>query len=87
MYSATEKPWRLAGGARGSLAVVVSTRPMGGLADSLRLLAGCYARVVAVQAVAPGTVGGAARTGQVVWVMVQRVDDLPAALMRARTAA
>jgi hypothetical protein len=42
---------------------------------------------VAVQAVAPGTVGGAARTGQVVWVMVQRVDDLPAALMRARTAA
>jgi uncharacterized protein (DUF58 family) len=78
---------RLAGGARGSLAVVVSTRPMGGLADSLRLLAGCYARVVAVQAVAPGTVGGAARTGQVVWVMVQRVDDLPAALMRARTAA
>ena len=81
---------RLAGGARGSLAVVVSTRPMGGLADSLRLLAGCYARVAAVQAVAPGGPGGrsgAARTGQVVWVTVQAVDDLPAALLRARTAA
>ena len=78
---------RLAGGARGSLAVVVSTRPMSALTDSLRLLAGCYARVVAVQAVAPGAAGGAARAGQVVWVTVQRVDDLPAALLRARTAA
>ena len=78
---------RLAGGARGSLAVVVSTRPMGSLADSLRLLVGCYARVAAVQAIAPGGPGGVARIGQVVWVTVQTVDDLPAALLRARTAA
>ena len=78
---------RLAGGARGSLAVVVSTRPMGSLADSLRQLARCYARVAAVQAIVPGAPGGAARTGQVVWVTVQSVDDLSAALLRARTAA
>jgi len=78
---------RLAGGARGSLAVVVSTRPMSGLSDSLRQLAGCYARVVAVQVAAAGAVAGAARTGQVVWVTVQRLDDLPAALLRARSAA
>jgi len=79
---------RLSAGARGSLATVVSTRPMGGLADSLRLLAGCYARVIAVQ-VAPGgaAAGGATRTGRVVWVTVQEVEDLPAALLRARTAA
>jgi uncharacterized protein (DUF58 family) len=92
---------RLSSGARGSLAAVISTRPMGGLADSLRLLAGCYARVVAVQVVsglasgaaggpggaAGGPAGGAARTGRVVWVTVCEVEDLPAALLRARTAA
>lgn len=85
---------RLAAGARGSLAVVVSTRPTRGLAEPLRLLAGCYARVVAVQVAEQVTAGGrsgppaqVARTGRVVWVMVHAVDDLSAALLRARSAA
>jgi uncharacterized protein (DUF58 family) len=85
---------RLAAGARGSLAVVVSTRPTRGLAEPLRLLAGCYARVVAVQVAEQVTAGGRSgaptqvtRTGRVVWVMVHAVDDLSAALLRARSAA
>jgi uncharacterized protein (DUF58 family) len=85
---------RLAAGARGSLAVVVSTRPTRGLAEPLRLLAGCYARVVAVQVAEQVTGGGRSgapaqvtRTGRVVWVMVHAVDDLSAALLRARSAA
>jgi uncharacterized protein (DUF58 family) len=79
---------RLAAGARGSLAVVVTTRPADGLADSLRLLAGCYARVAAVRVVdEAASAGGAARTGRVVWVTVREVDELPAVMMRARTAA
>jgi uncharacterized protein (DUF58 family) len=76
---------RLSSGSRGSLAAVISTRPMAMLAEPLRLLAGAYARVVAVQA--GGTAAGATRTGRVVWVTVGSVDDLPAALLRARTAA
>jgi uncharacterized protein (DUF58 family) len=84
---------RLASGARGSLAVVVSTRPTRGLAEPLRLLAGSYARVIAVQVAGPvaggrtGPPAPAARTGRVVWASVRAVDDLPAALLRARTAA
>ena len=88
---------RLAAGARGSLAVVVSTRPTRGLAEPLRLLAGRYARVVAVQVAGQVTAGGRSgppdpaaevtRTGRVVWVMVRAVDDLSAALLRARSAA
>jgi uncharacterized protein (DUF58 family) len=88
---------RLAAGARGSLAMVVSTRPTRGLAEPLRLLAGRYARVIAVQVTEQVTVGGRTdppapaaqitRTGRVVWVMVRTVDDLSAALLRARSAA
>ena len=88
---------RLAAGARGSLAVVVSTRPTRGLAEPLRLLAGCYARVIAVQVAEQVTAGSLSgqperpaqvtRTGRVVWVMVRAVDDLSAALLRARSAA
>lgn len=91
---------RLAAGARGSLAVVVSTRPTPGLAEPLRLLAGCYARVIAVQVAEQVTAGSRSgpperaappaqvtRTGRVVWVMVRAVDDLSAALLRARSAA
>ena len=91
---------RLAAGARGSLAVVVSTRPTRGLAEPLRLLAGCYARVIAVQVAEQVTAGSRSgqperaglpgpvtRTGRVVWVMVRAVDDLSAALLRARSAA
>jgi uncharacterized protein (DUF58 family) len=88
---------RLAAGARGSLAVVVSTRPTRGLAEPLRLLAARYARVVAVQVAEQVTAGGLSgppapsaqvtRTGRVVWVLVRAVDDLSAALLRARSAA
>jgi uncharacterized protein (DUF58 family) len=88
---------RLAAGARGSLAVVVSTRPTRGLAEPLRLLAGRYARVVAVQVAEQVTAGSRSgppappaqvtRTGRVVWVIVRAVDDLSAALLRARSAA
>jgi uncharacterized protein (DUF58 family) len=79
---------RLSTGGRGSLAVVVSTRPMGWLADSLRLLAGSYARVLAVHAIA-GVVppGSATRTGRVLWVTVRQPDELAGALLRARAAA
>jgi uncharacterized protein (DUF58 family) len=76
---------RLGNGARGSLAAVVSTRSLANLAEPLRLLAGAYARVLAVQA--GGTMGRTARTGRVVWVTVGSVDELPVALLRARTAA
>lgn len=75
---------RLGSGARGSLAAVVSSRPLADLATPLQLLASAYARVVAVQA--GGAPAGAARTGRVVWVTVGTADDLPAALLRARTA-
>jgi uncharacterized protein (DUF58 family) len=79
---------RLSTGGRGSLAVVISTRPMGWLADSLRLVAGCYARVLAVHAI-DGTVppDSAIRTGRVLWVSVRRPDELAGALLRARAAA
>ncbi len=79
---------RLSTGGRGSLAVVISTRPMGWLADSLRLLAGSYARVLAVHVIA-GAVppGSATRTGRVLWVTVRQPDELAAALLRARAAA
>lgn len=79
---------RLSAGQRGSLAVIVSTREMAWLADSLRLLAGCYARVLAVHAVAAdATPGRATRTGRVLWVTVRQADELAAALLRARAAA
>ena len=42
---------RLAAGPRGSLAVVISVRPMDWLADALRRLAGGYARVLAVHVI------------------------------------
>jgi uncharacterized protein (DUF58 family) len=79
---------RLSGGSRGSLAVVISTRPMDGLAESLRQLAGCYARVLAVRTEA-GTdrPGSATRTGRVLWVAVRHADELASALVRARAAA
>jgi uncharacterized protein (DUF58 family) len=79
---------RLSAGGRGSLAVVVSTRPMEGLADALGLLAGCYARVLAVRVVpAPLPVGHASRTGRVHWVNVREADELTTALVKARAAA
>ena len=79
---------RLSTGGRGSLAVVISTRPMGWLADSLRLLAGCYARVLAVHAIDPALQPGpATRTGRVLWVTVRQADELAGALLRARAAA
>jgi uncharacterized protein (DUF58 family) len=77
---------RLGSGPRGSLAAVVSTRPLERIAEPLRLLASAYARVLAVSAC--GTAGnGTTRTGRVVWVTVGSVDELPAALLRARAAA
>ena len=79
---------RLSTGGRGSLAVVVSTRPMGWLADSLRLLAGCYARVLAVYVIDPALPPEpATRTGRVLWVTVRQADELGGALLRARAAA
>jgi uncharacterized protein (DUF58 family) len=77
---------RLGSGPRGSLAAVVSTRPLERIAEPLRLLAGAYARVLAVSA-SGTTGGGTTRTGRVIWVTVGSVDDLPAALLRARAAA
>jgi len=74
---------RLGSGARGSLAAVISTRDTAGLAEPLRLLAGAYARVIAIRVGDGGN--GAGRTGRVVWVTVGSVDDLPAALLRARS--
>lgn len=79
---------RLSAAGRGSLAVVVSARPMGWLADSMRLLAGCYARVLAVHVIDPALQPGpATRTGRVLWVTVRQADELAGALLRARTAA
>ncbi len=79
---------RLAGQGRGGLAVVVSTRPTQALAAPLQLLAGSYARVVAVHAIAgPVRTGGAARAGRVMWVSVRRPEDLAAAWIRSRSAA
>ena len=76
----------LGSGPRGSLAAVVSTRPLERIAEPLRLLAGAYARVLAVSA--SGAAGrGTTRTGRVIWVTVGSVDELPAALLRARAAA
>jgi uncharacterized protein (DUF58 family) len=74
---------RLGGGARGSLAAVISTRDTAGLAEPLRLLAAAYARVLAIRVGDAGN--GASRTGRVIWLTVGSVDDLPAALMRARS--
>lgn len=77
---------RLGSGPRGSLAAVVSTRPLERIAEPLRLLAGAYARVLAVTAC--GSAGpGTTRSGRVIWVTVGSVDELPAALLRARAAA
>jgi len=79
---------RLSAGRRGSLAVVISTRPTGWLADSLRLLASCYARVLAVHVIdATVPPASATRTGRVLWVTVKQADELAAALLRARAAA
>jgi uncharacterized protein (DUF58 family) len=79
---------RLAAGPRGSLAVVISVRPMDWLADALRRLAGSYARVLAVhvtdEAAPPES---STRTGRVLWVAVRQADELAAALLRARAAA
>jgi len=77
---------RLGSGPRGSLAAVVSTRPLERIAEPLRLLAGAYARVLAVSACGAAG-GGTTRTGRVIWVTVGSVDELPAALLRARAAA
>lgn len=79
---------RLAASGRGSLAVVISTRPMGWLAAPLQSVAGSYARVLAVHAVAGDVVpSGAARTGRILWVGVRRVGELAPAMIRARAAA
>jgi uncharacterized protein (DUF58 family) len=79
---------RLSAGRRGSLAVVISARPTGWLADSLRLLAGCYARVLAVHVIdAAVPPDSATRTGRVLWVTVRQADELAVALLRARAAA
>lgn len=79
---------RLAASGRGSLAVVISTRPMGWLAASLQSVTGSYARVLAVEAAAADVVpSGAARTGRILWVSVRRADDLASAMIRARAAA
>jgi uncharacterized protein (DUF58 family) len=79
---------RLAASGRGSLAVVISTRPMGWLAAPLQSVTGSYARVLAVQAVAGDDVPrGAARTGRIFWVGVRRADELAPAMVRARAAA
>ena len=79
---------RLSAGRRGSLAVVISTRPTAWLADSLRLLANCYARVLAVHVIDGSALPDrATRTGRVLWVTVRQADELPAALLRARAAA
>lgn len=72
---------RLSAGRRGSLAVVISTRPTGWLADSLRLLAACYARVLAVHVIdAAVPPASATRTGRVLWVTVKQADELAATL-------
>ena len=79
---------RLSAGRRGSLAVVISTRPTAWLADSLRLLANCYARVLAVHVIDGSALPDrATRTGRVLWVTVRQADELSAALLRARAAA
>ena len=79
---------QLAGSSRGNLAIVISTRPMTWLAASLHALAGSYARVIAVHAIAQGAEpASAARTGRVLWVAVRRVDDLAASVLRARAVA
>ena len=58
------------------------------LAASLHALAGSYARVIAVHAIAQGAEpASAARTGRVLWVAVRRVDDLAASVLRARAVA
>jgi hypothetical protein len=79
---------RLAAGGRGSLAIVISTRPMGWLAAPLQLLTGSYARVLAVHVVAEDAHSdGAARTGRVLWVAVRQADELASSLLRARAVA
>lgn len=79
---------RLAAGGRGSLAIVISTRPMGWLAAPLQLLTGSYARVLAVHVVAgQAPADGAARTGRVLWVAVRQADELASSLVRARAVA
>ena len=79
---------RLAAGGRGSLALVVSTRPLDWLAAPLQSLAGSYARVLAVHALADdGQAGGVARTGRVLWTGVRQAEDLATAFIRARAAA
>jgi uncharacterized protein (DUF58 family) len=79
---------RLAGSGRGNLAIVISTRPMNWLAAPLQQVAGSYARVIAVHAVAAeATSSGAARTGRVLWVTVRQADDLAAGVARARAVA
>ena len=79
---------RLSAGRRGSLAVVISTRPTAWLADSLRMLANCYARVLAVHVIDGSALPDrATRTGRVLWVTVRQADELSAALLRARAAA
>jgi uncharacterized protein (DUF58 family) len=79
---------RLAGRGRGSLAVVISARPMDWLAAPLQSVTGSYARVVAVQAVAGGAQpSSAARTGRILWVSVRQAGELAPAMVRARAAA
>jgi uncharacterized protein (DUF58 family) len=79
---------RLAGSGRGNLAIVISTRPMNWLAAPLQQVAGSYARVIAVHAIAAeAPSSGAARTGRVLWVTVRRAEDLAAGVARARAVA
>lgn len=77
----------LAGRGRGSLAVLVSTRPTGAWAGALQALAGSYARVAAVEVAAGQQAStSAARTiGRVSFLSVRTVDELPTALARAWT--
>lgn len=79
---------RLAGSSRGSLAAVVTTRPLGWLSDSLRVLSGGYARVIAVQVTSdPAAALGATRRGRILIATIQQPEDLPNALLRARATA
>lgn len=79
---------RLAASERGSLAMVVSTRPLDWLAAPLQSLAGSYARVLAVQVLPAGQPAvTVARTGRVLWAGVRQADDLAGMFIRARAAA